>query len=160
MRRCMELQLFLERICRHPILQRAEIVQRFLESKEWHIDMHTHAGHRIASTSAADALPLPPPTYSGLLESVSDMFVNAFTRVRKPDPRFVAIKADLEGEEDRATQMERVLLRNRMHISGTCSGSIPSCLVYACEISMTHAGVKWRLLTNCMLHIWAPRLKT
>lgn len=87
------------------------------------------------------------------------MFVNAFTRVRKPDPRFVAIKADLEGEEDRATQWERVLLRNRMHVSGTCSGSIPSCLVYACEISMTHAGVKWRLLTNCMLHIWAPRLK-
>lgn len=124
MRRCMELQLFLERVCRHPLLQRAKILQQFLESNEWHIDMHTHSGQPIASTSGAPAPEVPSSSTGGILESMSDIFVNAFTRVRKPDPRFIAIKAGLEGEEDRTTQWERVLLRNRTHVSGMFSGSL------------------------------------
>lgn len=159
-RRCMELQLFMERICRHPVLQRAKIVQQFLESKEWHIDMHTHAGHPIASGGAAgDASALTQTGTTGLLESMSDMFVNAFTHVRKPDARFVAIRADLEGEEDRATQWERVLLRHRMHRSGT-SWVRSSRPYLCCKTSMTHAGVKWPLLTSCTRHSWAHRMKT
>lgn len=124
MRRCMELQLFLERVCRHPLLQRAKILQQFLESNEWHIDMHTHSGQPIASTSGAPAPEVTSSSTGGILESMSDMFVNAFTRVRKPDPRFVAMKTGLEGEEDRIIQWERVLLRNRTHVSGMFSGSL------------------------------------
>ncbi|WFD29953.1 intercellular trafficking and secretion [Malassezia sp. CBS 17886] len=119
-RRRAELQLFLERLCRHPTLQRAKILQQFLESSEWHIDMHTHSGNPIAAADSGSddtALALTAAPAPGLLESMSDTILNAFVRVRKPDPRFVAMRTALEEEEDRVTQLARNLQRNRNRVS-------------------------------------------
>lgn len=152
-RRCAELQLFLERVCRHPTLQRAKIVQQFLESSEWHIDMHAYAGQSVVpSDEAAGGASSAPP---GLLESMSDMVLNAFTRVRKPDPRFVAMKAELGVEEDRTAQCERILLRNRTHVSGMYETVTPFM-----ELAMTHACIKWPPLMNYTLLLLMPLLKT
>lgn len=153
----MELQLFLERICRHPTLQRAKIVQQFLESNEWHMDMHSYSGQSVGTGSSSQAL--LPPSQHGLLDSMGDIFINAFARVRRPDPKFVAVRYALEEQEDRDTQLERVLLRHRTHVSGTYLGPCLACFRFMREISMTHTGVKWSLMTNCILHIWAHRLK-
>ncbi|CCU98754.1 unnamed protein product [Malassezia sympodialis ATCC 42132] len=116
-RRSMELQLFLERVCRHPTLQRAKIVQQFLESSEWHIDMHSYSGQSMGVSAGPHVQALPPPAHHGLLESMGDVFINAFARVRRPDPKFVAVRSELEEQEDRNLQLERVLLRNRTHVS-------------------------------------------
>ncbi|WFD00088.1 intercellular trafficking and secretion [Malassezia yamatoensis] len=109
-----ELQWFMERIARHPTLQRAKIVEQFLESKEWHIDMHTHRG-QPAGTMVDEAL--VSSASSNLLEQLSDSMLNAFTKVRKPDPRFLAISAELALEQERIAQLRRILLRNRTHVS-------------------------------------------
>lgn len=158
-RRSMELQLFLERVCRHPTLQRAKIVQQFLESSEWHIDMHSYSGQSMGVSAGPHVQALPPPAHHGLLESMGDVFINAFARVRRPDPKFVAVRSELEEQEDRNLQLERVLLRNRTHVSGTYVGPCLACFRFMRKISMTHAGVKWSLTTNCILHIWAHLLK-
>ncbi|PKI82761.1 intercellular trafficking and secretion [Malassezia vespertilionis] len=112
-RRVAELQQFMERICRHPILQRAGILEQFLASHEWHIAMHNHSGRPITAQTSDDAQAHTP----SLLESMSDTIVNTFARVRKPDPRFAAIDAALDAEDGGATQLERVFLRNRTHVS-------------------------------------------
>ncbi|WFD40238.1 intercellular trafficking and secretion [Malassezia japonica] len=111
-RRAGELQLFLERICRHPTLQRATILQQFLESNEWHIDMHTHSGRPVASEDGVHQA-----AQHSLVEQMSDTILNAFAKVRKPDPRFLAVKAELEQNEESVSQLRRVLLRNRTHVS-------------------------------------------
>ncbi|WFD22803.1 intercellular trafficking and secretion [Malassezia equina] len=115
----MELQLFLERVCRHPTLQRAKVVQQFLESSEWHIDMHSYSGQPMGVSAGPQVQALPPATQHGLMESMGDLFINAFARVRRPDPKFVAVRTKLEEQEDRQLQLERVLLRHRTHVSGT-----------------------------------------
>ena len=61
----MELQLFLERVCRHPTLQRAKIVQQFLESSEWHIDMHSYSGQAMGVSAGPHEQALPPPAHHG-----------------------------------------------------------------------------------------------
>ncbi|WFD34772.1 intercellular trafficking and secretion [Malassezia cuniculi] len=116
-RRCSELQLFMERICRHPTLQRARILQLFLESSEWYIDMHAQRGHPIASASGAPEpdVPAPAESQSSLLESLSDSVMNAFSRVRKPDPAFVEMARDLEQREDTLSHLDRVVNRIRFH---------------------------------------------
>lgn len=155
----MELQLFLERVCRHPTLQRAKIVQQFLESSEWHIDMHSYSGQPMGVSAGPQVQALPPASQHGLVESMGDLFINAFARVRRPDPKFVAVRTELEEQEDRQLQLERVLLRHRTHVSGTYFGPCLACFRLMREISMTHAGVKWSRTTNCTLHIWAHLLK-
>ena len=127
-RRVGELQLFLERVCRHPTLQRAAILEQFLASREWvcvrltqHIDMHTHRGRPVTEEGAA------PASAPGMLEQMSDTVLNAFARVRKPDPRFMAITAELERDEESLAQLRRVLLRQRMHVSGTYAAPWCAC---------------------------------
>lgn len=156
-RRVSELQLFLERICRHPILQRATILQQFLASSEWvrirtltqHIDMHTHSGRPVASGD--EDVSVTPTVPHGLLEQMSDTVLNAFTKVRKPDPRFRAMMAELDQNEETNGLLRRVLLRNRTHISGRSHRLCTSRMTYAC--------VKWLPLTNCTQIHLAHRLK-
>ena len=121
-RRCAELQLFLERVCRHPVLQRAKLLQVFLESDEWEIEMHTHAGQAIGGPLGGSAA-----AAGGMIESLSDTFVNVFSRVRKPDPRFTEMQRQLEQEEDHAAQLERVLHRFRNHVFGTLKSPVECC---------------------------------
>lgn len=122
-RRCAELRLFMERICRHPTLQRARILQLFLESSEWYIDIHSQRGHPIAAAPGALApdVPTAADSSSALLESLSDSVMNAFSRVRKPDPQFVAMSRALDQQEDSLMQLERVISRMRFHTAGTYS---------------------------------------
>lgn len=70
--------------------------------------MHAHRGNRVSTDS---------PQH-GVLEQASDSLLNAFARVRKPDPHFQQLSAELEKNEESMAQLRRVLLRNRAHIAG------------------------------------------
>ncbi|KDN52362.1 hypothetical protein K437DRAFT_277632 [Tilletiaria anomala UBC 951] len=117
-RRTADLQLFLERVCRHSILQRTAILRSFLESTEWNVDMHTHMSQSHATTS-----PNGEAMSSGLLESLSDTLLNAFTKVRKPDAKFVEMRERLEKFEESLASTERILVRNRNRTSAAPSAS-------------------------------------
>lgn len=123
-RRTQELQLFLERICRHPTLQRSQLLRSFLESSEWHVDMHAHNSSHSANSAASGTSALVSGSHvenagpPGLLDSISDHFLNAFSKVRKPDQRFEEIRESIDKLEEGLAGTERVLSRNRNRIAG------------------------------------------
>ena len=50
---------------------------------------------------------------------MSDTFINAFSRVRKPDARFVEMTEELERFEEGLTGVERVVGRGKSRVDGT-----------------------------------------
>ncbi|PWN98814.1 hypothetical protein FA09DRAFT_317585 [Tilletiopsis washingtonensis] len=112
-RRQADLQLFLERVCRHPILQRAQLLRTFLESTEWHVDMHSHVSASNANASADGHSGPGGSAPGGLLDGLTDTLLNAFSKVRKPDEKFEAMKEKLEKLEEGLGSTERVVMRAR-----------------------------------------------
>jgi len=109
-RRRQDLARFLERLARHPTLQRSVLLRSFLESKEWTVKMHQHLSHP----------PGPEPAPS-LLDNVSDALLNAFTRVRKPDERFLEMRDRVDKFEEGLSNTERVWGRVRSRTNDLAS---------------------------------------
>ncbi|RSH86720.1 intercellular trafficking and secretion [Apiotrichum porosum] len=103
-KRRLDLQRFVDRIASHPTLQRSQIVIDFLTTEEWTVVKHKH----IANP--------PPESHSSLMDSLSDGLVNMFTRVRKPDARFVDMNDGLERFEDGLGQVERLVARSKNRV--------------------------------------------
>jgi hypothetical protein len=68
-------------------------------------------------------MPLPetPPS---LLDNLSDSLVNAFTKVRKPDERFLEMKDGIEKFEEGMSNVERLLAKERTRTEGECDDRI------------------------------------
>jgi sorting nexin-4 len=69
--------------------------------------MHQHVAH--------------PPTNEhsqGLMDNLSDALLNAFTRVRKPDERFLAMRENVDKFEEGLVLGERLFGRIRSRTSG------------------------------------------
>ncbi|KAH7909797.1 hypothetical protein BJ138DRAFT_1088889 [Hygrophoropsis aurantiaca] len=101
-RRRLDLHRFLERISRHPTLQRSTLVRAFFESTEWHVHMHQHLAH-----------PPGPEPAPGIIDNISDTLLNAFARVRKPDERFLDMREGVDKFEDGLVLCERLWNRVR-----------------------------------------------
>ena len=115
------LQRFADRIARHPTLQRAQLVKDFLESTEW--VRHALVQHDWSLTLQTVAkhyhISHPPPdSHSSLIDSLSDTFINAFSRVRKPDGRFVEMSDDLERFDEGLGGVERIVSRGKNRVDG------------------------------------------
>lgn len=112
-RRRQDLHRFLQRVARHPTLQRTPLLRAFLESTEWHVHMHQHVAH-----------PPGPEHSSGVMDSISDTLLNAFSRVRKPDERFLAMRESVDKFEDGIVLSERLWnrVRNRTNDGGAVLG--------------------------------------
>ncbi|TRM65880.1 hypothetical protein BD626DRAFT_486109 [Schizophyllum amplum] len=105
-RRRQDLHLFLQRVGRHPTLQRATLVRAFFESTEWHVIMHQHVAH-----------PPGPEPSQGVIDSISDTLLNAFSRVRKPDDRFLSMREGVDKFEEGLVVSERLWSRVRNRTS-------------------------------------------
>jgi len=69
--------------------------------------MHQHVAH--------------PPTNEhspGLIDNISDTLLNAFSRVRKPDERFLAMRENVDKFEEGLTVADRLYGRIRGRTSG------------------------------------------
>lgn len=64
------------------------------------------------------AHPPGPDPSPGLLDNLSDTLLNAFSRVRKPDDRFLAMRESVEKFEDDLTLVERLSSRIRGRTNG------------------------------------------
>ncbi|KAF8349668.1 lipid binding protein [Amanita rubescens] len=112
-RRRLELHRFLQRLARHPTLQRSTLVRAFFESKEWNVVMHQHIAHPPGQE--------PSPN---ILENISDTLLNAFSRVKKPDERFLVMREDVDKFEEGLNASERLFNRIRNRTSdGNPAGS-------------------------------------
>ena len=112
--------------------------------------MHSHISHSSSHNqggSAADA------QSGGLLDSLSDTLLNAFSRVRKPDEKFEGMRERLERLEEGLGGTERVILRSRARHGGECACM---CLIRGSQpprhLSATHiADALQRLLPPALL---------
>ncbi|THH33160.1 hypothetical protein EUX98_g1065 [Antrodiella citrinella] len=96
-RRRLDLHRFLQRLSRHPTLQRSTLLRAFFESTEWHVHMHQHIAH-----------PPGPDHSNGVIDSISDTLLNAFSRVRKPDERFLSMRERVDKFEEGIVLSERL----------------------------------------------------
>jgi hypothetical protein len=53
-----------------------------------------------------------------MMDSLSDTFINAFSKVRKPDARFVEMGDELERFEEGLTGVERLVGRGKNRVDG------------------------------------------
>ncbi|OZJ02576.1 hypothetical protein BZG36_04199 [Bifiguratus adelaidae] len=93
-KRRISLQRFLERISRHPILQRSEHLQAFLESPTFN--------SKAARASRKD---------QSALENIGDVLLNAFSKIKKPDERFIQMKDNLDKLEENLNMVEKLCNR-------------------------------------------------
>ncbi|KAJ3314112.1 intercellular trafficking and secretion [Blyttiomyces sp. JEL0837] len=87
-KRRLSLQSYLDRATRHPILQKSSALRKFLDSAELVPDTVARESH--------------------VLENLSDAFLNAFSKIRKPDERFTEFKEQLDKFEDNLITLERL----------------------------------------------------
>lgn len=96
--------------------------------------MHAHNSHPPGAEAAG-------PT--GILDSLSDTLLNAFTKVRKPDERFLEMREGIDKFEEGMSGTERVILRNRTRTSGEssfpCSSPILRSLSLASLLVESHS---------------------
>ncbi|KAJ3557320.1 hypothetical protein NP233_g11773 [Leucocoprinus birnbaumii] len=105
-RRRLDLHRFLQRISRHPTLQRSTLIRAFFESTEWHVYMHQHVAHPPSAE--------PSPS---IIDNISDTLLNAFSRVKKPDERFLDMREGVDKFEDGLNHTERLYTRIRNRTS-------------------------------------------
>ena len=99
-RRAHSLQRFLSRLSLHPLLRRSAILHNFLESSDWNATMRSRA------TRASDVT-----TQSGVFDNFADTFINAFTKVHKPDRRFIEVKDRSDKLDEDLGHVEKVVAR-------------------------------------------------
>ncbi|KAF5352634.1 hypothetical protein D9756_005991 [Leucocoprinus leucothites] len=105
-RRRLDLHRFLQRISRHPTLQRSTLIRAFFESTEWHVYMHQHVAHPPSAE--------PSPS---IIDNISDTLLNAFSRVKKPDERFLDMREGVDKFEEGLNHTERLYARIRNRTS-------------------------------------------
>ncbi|KAH6687844.1 hypothetical protein F5X68DRAFT_206347 [Plectosphaerella plurivora] len=101
-RRAHSLQRFLTRLSMHPVLRRADILHIFLESHDWNATMRSR-GSRASSTSDAGS--------GGVFDNLTDSFMTAFSKVHKPDKRFVEVRERSDKLDEDLAQIEKIVAR-------------------------------------------------
>ncbi|KAJ9292994.1 hypothetical protein DTO271G3_8292 [Paecilomyces variotii] len=102
-RRAWSLHRFIKRLTLHPVLRRAPILVIFLESPDWNAHMRLRS-QRASSTSDGTAAP-------GIFDNFTDTFVNAFTKVHKPDKRFIEVREKADKLDEDLGHVEKIVAR-------------------------------------------------
>ncbi|KAI7861608.1 hypothetical protein BDF14DRAFT_1886991 [Spinellus fusiger] len=95
-KRRMSLQRFLQRIAWHPILGKAQFFTMFLESNEFN-DVSARTLRESQET---------------MIDTLGDSLLNAFSKLKKPEERFVEMKERIERMEENLDLLEKTLLRS------------------------------------------------
>lgn len=101
-RRANSLQRFLTRLSMHPVLRRADILHIFLESPDWNATMRSR-GSRASSHSDAGT--------GGVFDNLTDSFMTAFSKVHKPDKRFLEVRERSDKLDEDLAQIEKIVAR-------------------------------------------------
>jgi sorting nexin-4 len=104
-RRAWSLHRFIKRLTLHPVLRRATLLIIFLESSDWNAHMRLHPSR--APSSASD----PASTGSTIFDNFADTFVNAFSKVHKPDKRFIEVKEKADKLDEDLANVEKIVAR-------------------------------------------------
>ena len=100
-RRANSLHRFLARLALHPVLRRSALLIIFLESSDWNATMKTRP-QRGSSASDQSA---------GVFDNFTDTFINAFTKVHKPDKRFIEVREKSDKLDEDLGHVEKIIAR-------------------------------------------------
>ncbi|KAI1297946.1 intercellular trafficking and secretion [Mortierella claussenii] len=87
------LERFLKKIAVHPTLQRAESLRVFLDSRDWNSDLAQQNKRRQDE---------------GRLDTIGDVLLNAFAKIKKPDEKFVAMRDEVDKLEENLQGLEKL----------------------------------------------------
>ena len=100
-RRAHSLHRFLKRLTLHPVLRRSLLLATFLESPDWNAHMRLH---RSPNSSVSDQ-------GNSVLDNLADTFVNAFSKVHKPDKRFIEVREKADKLDEDLGHIEKIVAR-------------------------------------------------
>ncbi|KAI8611893.1 hypothetical protein BC830DRAFT_1139217 [Chytriomyces sp. MP71] len=92
-KRKVSLDNYLKRVARHPLVAKSPILRRFLESNE------------IVPEFVAKQ------SQSHVLDNISDVLLNAFSKIKNPDPRFISFKEHIDKFQETLISLERLHAR-------------------------------------------------
>ncbi|KAI9679932.1 MAG: intercellular trafficking and secretion [Caeruleum heppii] len=101
-RRAHSLHRFLKRLTHHPVLRRSAILVIFLESQDWNAHMSMRP-QRASSTSDQGS--------GGVFDNFTDTFLNAFSKVHKPDRRFIEVRDKADKLDEDLGHVEKIVAR-------------------------------------------------
>ncbi|KAI9843415.1 MAG: intercellular trafficking and secretion [Sclerophora amabilis] len=101
-RRAHSLHRFLKRLALHPVLRRSALLTIFLESQDWNAHMRLRP-QRTTSTSEQGG--------GGVFDNFTDTFLNAFSKVHKPDRRFIEVREKADKLDEDLGHVEKIFAR-------------------------------------------------
>lgn len=87
------LERFLKKLAVHPVLQRAESLWIFLESRDWNSDLAEQNKKRQDE---------------GRLDTIGDALLNAFAKIKKPEEKFVVMRDEVDKLEENLQGLEKL----------------------------------------------------
>ncbi|KAL8923604.1 MAG: hypothetical protein Q9208_004551 [Pyrenodesmia sp. 3 TL-2023] len=100
-RRAHSLHRFLKRLTLHPVLRRQVALVTFLESTDLHSYMRNHpAGGRTSLDQS-----------NSVFDNFTDTFVNAFSKLHKPDRRFIEVREKADKLDEDLGHVEKIVAR-------------------------------------------------
>lgn len=106
-RRAWSLHRFIKRITQHPILRRSAIFLLFIETSDWNQQMKQRPS-RSSTAIEPNSGPAPP---QGFFDNVADTMLNAFSKVHKPDRRFLEVMERLNKLDEDLNHVEKIVAR-------------------------------------------------
>ena len=100
-RRAHSLHRFLKRLTLHPVLRRSTLLTIFLESPDWnaHMRLRPNRGASVSDQSTS------------VFDNFADTFVNAFSKVHKPDKRFIEVREKADKLDEDLGHVEKIVAR-------------------------------------------------
>ncbi|KAI8824755.1 hypothetical protein BJ741DRAFT_632766 [Chytriomyces cf. hyalinus JEL632] len=92
-KRKVSLDNYLKRVSRHPLIAKSQILRRFLESNE------------IVPEFVAKA------AQAHVLDNISDVLLNAFSKIKHPDPKYIEFKEHVDKFQETLISLERLHAR-------------------------------------------------
>lgn len=109
-RRRQALQSYLGRIARHFLIQKSPVLHKFLSSKDA-VELRSNLQRQRSNSNN-----------SRVFEAFSDVFINAFSKIKDVDPKFVAFKEHIDQFEESLQSVEkqhRKMLKLQTRISSS-----------------------------------------
>ncbi|EXJ57106.1 hypothetical protein A1O7_07450 [Cladophialophora yegresii CBS 114405] len=107
-RRAWSLHRFLKRCTLHPVLRRAPILILFLETTDWNAQMRLRPTR--SSTLSESGAPNTAAA-AGFFDNVADTMLNAFSKVHKPDKRFIEVTERANKLDEDLSHVEKIIAR-------------------------------------------------